>query len=379
MHFDDGRSLWVGRISLGYGPDGKRVRRAVYGRTQAEARGKLDQLRRQHDAGMMPTVGREQTVGSFLPTWLEEVHRHRVRPTTYRRDEWVVRNRLVPAFGRYRLSALTPLQVEALLRQMVESGLTPRTAQHTRAVLRAALNQAARWGLVSRNVAALAQAPASDKKNIAFLNKEQAARLIVAVKGDRLEALLTVALSVGLRQGEALGLTWDAVDLEGGTVAVRQTLQRIDGEYRYLPPKTEKSRRTIPLPSIATQALRRLRAGSIAGALRAGRQWDERSLVFTNLDGEPLYGPHVTRHFQNILGKADLPRLRFHDLRHSCASLLLAQGIPLSTIQEVLGHTSYAFTRDVYAHLSDELKKNAADAIDAALGSWDRPHSRIPD
>lgn len=368
LHLDEKRSVWVGRISLGYGSDGKRLRRTVYGRTQAEARRKLDQLRRSREAGIQLPVGREQILADFLSAWLEEVHRGRVRPTTFERDEWVVKKRLVPAFGRYRLSALTPLHVEGLLRQMVASGLAPRTAQHTRAVLRAALNQAARWGLVQRNVAALAQAPTSDKKDMAFLTKEQALTLLAAMKGDRLEALLTVALSVGLRQGEALGVTWDAVDLDTGTLAVRQTLQRLNGKYIFLPPKTEKSRRTIPLPTLAHNVLRRLRTEAIAETLRSGRQWDEHSLVFRNMDGEPLYGPHVTRHFQEILKRAELPRMRFHDLRHSCASLLLAQGIPLSTIQEVLGHTSYAFTRDVYAHLSDELKKDAANAMDAALG-----------
>jgi len=384
--FDRERKLWVARLSMGYDAKGKRIRRRVYGKTQREAREKLEQLRRSAEQGVSVTSGRAPTLAELLQVWLAEVHKPRVRPTTYRRDEWVALKRLTPALGRHRVSALTPLHVEKLLREMVADGLTPRTAQHTRSVLRAALNQAMRWGLVSRNVAALAEPPAMRRKEVAHLDKAQSLRLLQAVEGDRLEALVTVALGVGLRQGEALGLTWDAVDLEGGTLTIRQTLQRVDGEYVYLPPKTSKSRRTIPLPGIAVQALRRHRTRQLEDRLRRGEKWDDHGLVFTGANGQPLYGPFVTRRFQRILastcqdcsGGADghaaahefrsLPRLRFHDLRHSCASLLLAQGVPLSTIQEVLGHTSYAFTRDVYAHLSEELKRDAATAMDSALG-----------
>lgn len=178
---------------------------------------------------------------------------------------------------------------------------------------------------------------------------------------------MTIALAMGLRQGQALGLTWDAVDVETGSPVVRQTLQRIDGKYQYLPPKTTKSRRTIPLPVLVVQALRRHRTRQLEERLRLGQKWDDRGLVFTGERGQPLYGPNVTRQFQGILEAAGLPHMRFHDLRHSCASLLLAQGVPLSTIQEVLGHSSHAFTRDVYAHLSEELKRDAASAMDVAL------------
>ena len=369
LHLDKARGLWVGRLSLGYDSEGKRIRRSVYAATQREAREKLRQVREAHDAGMRVSAGREPTVAQFLSTWLTDVHLPRVRPTTYRRDSWVVDRRLIPALGRYRLSDLTPLHVENLMRQMTAAGLTPRTAQHTRSVLRAALNQAMRWGLAQRNVAALAEPPPSKRVEVAHLNAEQASQLLRAVDGDRLEGLVTVALAVGLRQGEALGLTWDAIDLDAGSVAVLRTLQRINGVYEYLPPKTTKSRRTIPLPSIAVQALRRHRTRQLEERLRLGQKWNEQDLVFTGATGQPLYGPYITRRFQRILQQAGLPRLRFHDLRHSCASLLLAQGVPLSSIQEVLGHTSYAFTRDVYAHLSEELKKDAATAMDRALGA----------
>lgn len=238
-------------------------------------------------------------------------------------------------------------------------------------------------------MAALAEPPVMVRYEVTYLDAEQAKKLLLHIEGDRLEGLVTVALAVGLRQGEALGLTWDAIDLDTGSLAVRQSLQRIDGEYQYLPPKTTKSRRTIPLPAVVIQALRRHRTHQLEERLRLGKKWDDHGLVFTGETGQPLYGPNVTRRFQRILslicdecgrneaGHADLqdhafrslPRMRFHDLRHSCASLLLAQGVPLSTIQEVLGHSSFAFTRDVYAHLSEELKRDAASAMDVALGT----------
>ena len=388
LHLDKARGLWVGRLSLGYDSEGKRIRRSVYAATQREAREKLQHVREAHDAGMRINAGREPTVAQFLDSWLQDAHKPTVRATTYRRDESAIRVHLAPALGRHRLTTLSPQHIERMMQEKAEAGLKPRSIQQMRAVLRAALQQGIRWGLVTRNVAALTAGPRTERQEIPALDRDSALRIVHAVHSDRLEAVVTVALAVGLRQAEALGLRWDDLDLDARTLRVNQTIQRVDGELVSVPPKTAKSRRTIPLPSFAVLALRGHRTRQLEERLQAGEGWSDAGLVFTGARGQALDGPHVTRRFQRILasvcrlcgaresdhaGAADhdfraLPRMRFHDRRHGAASLMLAQGVPLSTISEILGHSGIRITADTYAHLTDELKRDAANAMDAAFG-----------
>ena len=183
-----------------------------------------------------------------------------------------------------------------------------------------------------------------------------------------LEPLISVALAIGLRQGEALGLRWKDVDLTKRHVRVQHTLQRVGHEYVLTPPKTAQSRRTIALPAFAIDALLAHRDRQAFERQRAVEWGDRFDLVFTTVSGHPLHGPTVTKRFQRLLRAADVAPMRFHDLRHSCASLLLAQGVPLSTIMDTLGHSTITTTRDVYVHLGDELRDEAATAMDVALG-----------
>jgi integrase len=348
----DGR--WAGTITLG--KDGSR--RTYYGKTRAEVAAKLKPAAGDHERGLLPT-GRRQTLGAYLTSWLEDSVQGRVRPKTAEFYAMAVRH-LVAGLGKVDLDKLTPGDVERFLRSK-DGQLAPRSVHHLRAVLRAALNRALRQGLVYRNVAALAAAPKVEGEVARFLNPEEAAAVLRAMKGDRLEALYTVALSLGLRQGEALGLQWDDVDLERRQLHVRQQLQRIGGRSVLVPVKTRQSRRTLPLPLVVISALQEHRR----------RQLDERlvqPMVFCAADGRPLNGTSVTHGFQRRLQAAGLPHLRFHDLRHSCASLLAAQGVPMRLVMEVLGHTTIATTANVYAHVFPESMEEAATAMDRALG-----------
>lgn len=186
--------------------------------------------------------------------------------------------------------------------------------------------------------------------------------MLSAVEGDRLEALYRVALALGLRQGEALGLTWDNVDLEHRRLYVRQQLQRLERQSSLAPLKTKQSRRTLPLPMVAVAALREHRRRQLAEGV-------VQPLVFCRPDGKPLIGTSVTHRFQALIARAGLGHLRFHDLRHSCASFLLAQGVDARIIMEVLGHTTIATTMNVYAHVMPSLMRESADAMDRALGT----------
>lgn len=368
----DGR--WAARVDLGW-QDGRRARKMLYGRTQRQVVEKLRQALQEHRAGTLQ-AGKTPTVGQFLGTWLPAA-KASVRPSTFTFYEFIAREHLIPALGRTRLDHLTPADVEALLARKQAGGLSPRTCSHIRAVLRGALAKAVRWGMLSRNVAALADAPKAERVEYHVLNPEQARVFLDAVRGDRLEALYTVALGLGLRQGEALGLRWQDVDLEHGTLTVRHALQRVKLEPGQparkvlVETKTARSRRTLALPAVVLSGLHEHRARQLEERLLAGSRWVETDLVFCTRNGTAATNTYVTQLFQAHLERAGLPRMRFHELRHSAASLLIAQGAPLRTVMEVLGHSTITLTANVYGHLFDEAHRDAASAMDRALGHSD--------
>lgn len=360
----DGR--WTASVHLGY-EGGRRIRKHFYGRTRRDVQEELTTLLRAQQQGLPLGADERTTVEAFLSRWLQATAAKN-RPGTVTRYEQLVRGHIVPAIGRERLVRLTPDQVQALLDARLAAGLSPRTVHHIRACLRSALNRAMRWGLVSRNAAALTDPPKVPYVEVQPLTPDQARRFIEAVRGDRLEALYVVALATGMRQGELLGLAWDDVDLAGGSLTVRHALQRVGGRYALVEPKTARSRRTIALPSLATVALEEHRSRQAFAQRWAGSKWSNPvGVVFTNLTGGPLDATNVTHRLQAILAAAGLPRQRFHDLRHGAASLLIASGTPMRQVMELLGHSDIRLTMNTYAHVAPAVARDTADRMDAAL------------
>jgi integrase len=199
------------------------------------------------------------------------------------------------------------------------------------------------------------------------LEPEQARAFLEAVRGDRMEALYVLALSTGLRQGELLGLTWSGLDSEAGELRVSQALQRIQGQLQFVAPKTAKSRRSVTLPEVALEALRAHRARQAEDRLFAGSGWHESGLVFTTRRGTPLEPRNATRGFKRFLRRAGLPDMRFHDLRHSFATLLLIQGASPRVVMEMLGHSQIALTMNTYSHVIPAMQREAAAKLDALL------------
>lgn len=317
-----------------------------------------------------PSASEDITLGAFLETWLTEVARVTVRPRTYVSYQYVVRVHLAPGLGDRPLAALSPADVQAFLNAKSSSGLSPRTVGYLRGVLRSALGHAERTDLVTRNVARLARPPRIPRRRVAPLSVEQVRTFLAAIVGDRLEALYLVALGVGLRQGEILGLRWSDVDLEGGTLTVRHALARIDGRLMLVEPKSVTSRRVVPLPAFVRDAL--VVHGQHQAAeplpLRPAPPDPFADLVFVTTHGTPLDGITITRRFQRILAEAGLPRQRFHDLRHACASLLLAQGVPARVVMETLGHSEISLTLNTYSHVMPSVGREAAERMDQLLG-----------
>lgn len=358
----DGR--WMARVDLGW-QDGKRRRKTLYGRTKREVQDKLRETLHRTEKGL-PPIPEHETVGAFLRRWLEIV-RGKVRPRTHKSYEQVVRIHLEPGIGRVRLAKLTPLDVSAWFESRHAAGVGGRTIHYARAVLRAALNQALKWELVSRNVASLTDPPRYRAREIAPLTPEQTRKFLAAVAGHRLEALFTVAVGLGLRLGEALGLPWDAVNLDAGTLAVRQTLERAGKQPRFGEPKSARGRRTITLPRIVAAALRKHRTRQLQERLISGERWNDSGLVFTTEAGAPLDGCNINRTFKAVLRRAGLPAIRYHDLRHTAATLLLAQGVDPRTIMETLGHSQISLTLNTYAHVVPALQRKAAEKMDDIL------------
>jgi integrase len=245
-------------------------------------------------------------------------------------------------------------------------------------VLRTALNEGQRWEVVTRNVAALVRVPKVERHPISPLTPTDARRLIDAAKTDRLGALYSAALALGLRQGEALGLRWPDVDRDAGTIRVEQQLQRVDGVLGLVPLKTTSSRRPLPIPDVIIERLRTHRAQQGAERLAAGSRWVETGLVFTTPTGGGLDGPSVTKSFQRLLKRAELPRCRFHDLRHSCASFLLAQNVAPRVVMEILGQSQIALTMNTYSHVLPGLKVDAAQSMNAILDLQRNPRGNKP-
>jgi integrase len=356
----DGR--WRGATVVTDPSTGRRSRRTVSGPTAAETRRKLDRLR----AVAIPAA--TMLTADWLAAWLPTT-RLRVAPSTYRGYEAVARG-IGAYIGTIPLGSLKPSDVERMTAAMVASGRTAATAGAARKVLRMALRQAIRDGLTSRNAAAESRPPRLVPYQARALTAEEARRLIATTADDELGPLWAVLIATGLRQGEALGLSWPDVDLAAGTLTVRQSLARgWDGRLTLGPPKSDRSRRTIALPAVAREAFERQRARQDAAREAAGTAWQDRDgLAFTDSVGRPLVGRLVTTSLSSALARAGLPAIRCHDLRHTAATLQLAAGVPLAVISRTLGHSSLAITASIYAHVTPELRREAAAAMDKALG-----------
>ena len=365
----DGR--WEGRINLGW-VDGKRVRKSVYAASREEAAQLLSEFSTQRDQGL-PVPHGHDTVADFLMRWLEQV-RPSVRPRTWEMYELYIRKHAIPGLKSLRLSALRPEHVRKLLAAKLKAGASPRSVTHLRTVLHTALQQAVDDKLLAWNpVSSAVKRPAAKDYKYTHLEIAEARAFLEAAKGSRFEAAFTVALSLGLRRGEIMGLRWSDIDLDSQTLRVEQTIAHLHAKvagkagYYVGEPKTKRSRRTLALPDALIPMLRRQRVQQAETRLASGTSWQDRGLVFTNRNGGPVDPGAMHEDFKVVLRRAGLPNMRLHDLRHSAASLLLAQGVALRTIMELLGHSTIALTANTYGHSSREMVADAAAKMDSGL------------
>jgi integrase len=354
--------LWVACVTV----EGRK-RKYVYGKTQKEAIQAKQKLLQEVTRGM-PQFTCEQTAETFLLSWLEDTIKPNLRHKTYEHYRWCVRH-VVSEIGSIQLRKLTPQHIQRLHARKRAEGCSPQSVKHFHRMLGKALNDAVKWGLIERNVASLVTPPRVTRFDMHVLTAEQARQFLTEASGNFLEALFVMAITTGARVGELLGLSWDDVNLQTGKVHIRRALVRQAKKGLVLvEPKTERSRRTIHLTALAIEALKGhlLRQQQLKGFGEPG--WNEYNLVFCNHVGKPFdHSSLIKDYFHPLLAKAGLPLIRFHDLRHTAATLMLQLEVHPKVVQEMLGHSSIGITLDTYSHAIPTMQIGAAGRLSDLL------------
>src|SRR5215218_5165480 len=353
-----------------FAPDGKR--RYVSAKRKGDAERALREAMTDADRGLTFDAS-NQTVGGYMLRWLEDFAKGDLAPRTYHNYKLQIREHIVPAFGTMKLSKLDTPNIQALYSAKLRDGLKPSSVRYIHAVLHRALSKAVELRLIARNPAASADPPKVRHEEITPLDPEQTRTFLEAASWQKYEALYVLSLTCGLRMGESLGLKWSDIDLNAGTLRVSRQLQRMrrdgdkSGTLVFSEPKNS-SRRTIDLPQRAIEALRNHRKTQLEEKLRAN-SYEDQGLVFATSKGTPLDAQNiVNRHFKPLLKSTGLPDKRWHDLRHTCATLLLDRGVHPKLGQHLLGHASITITLDLYSHWIPSMGRHAADGMDEALG-----------
>jgi integrase len=392
-------------------PGNSRKRIRVYGSSRKEALAKLTEKIAASNRGV-PVVTTQGSLAAYLTYWLENVAVHQLRETTHTRYTAVVEQYLIPGLGRKKLAKLAAKDIRIWLNELrtvcqccargIDAGrdpkaqasrrprccsigkccrkrLSPVTLSYIHSVLKSALEHAVREEEIPRNVARNVRTGTPRPRRFNPLTTDEARRFLAATQGHRLVALFELALRTGLRKGELLGLRWEDLDLDGGTATIRRTLQRTrTGGLTNLPTKTISSERRIALPASCVTSLRAHREHQAQEKEKAGSDWQGSGHVFTRPDGHPIEPATLTRRFNALLRNAHLRPIRFHDLRHSTATLLLEQGVELVVIKELLGHAHIGVTATVYAHVRLRLQRDAIDLLGRALHAPTHAHAAAP-
>ncbi len=359
----DGR--WEGRY---YVPtENGTKRKMIYGKTQAEVRDKLTKALSNRIDGMVYD-DENIAVGEYLDAWLKGSVCGTVRRSTYDRDSFLVNNHIKPILGGMKLKKLNSAHVQSFYRDRLDAGLSASTVHKIHDILRRGLAQAVKWHLLPRNVADVVKPPRPVPTEMVALSADDTRRLLEAAGEYRLEALYILAIHTGMRQGEMLALRWQDVDMENAVVSVRRTLTRNGGKVAFGEPKTKKSRRSIRLTPQAVEALRSHLERQLRDMEILGDRYQDQGLVFTTDTGGPINPSNLRqRSFAALLKRAGLRHMRFHDLRHTCATLLLSRGVHPKFVQELLGHATIAITLDTYSHVMPSMGDATAKAMEDAL------------
>lgn len=369
-----GKGTWAIVVDLGRDPNGKRQQKwhTVHGNKKDAERELTRLLHQLHNGDYVEPS--KMTLGEYMQRWLDDYAATNVSAKTFERYAEIVRIHLIPALGRHQLPKLQPLHIQAYYSQALQNGrknggggLSAQTVLHHHRILREALNHAVRWQMLARNPADSVEPPRSARQEMQVIDGAEIDRLLRASEGSRLHLPILLAIATGMRRGEILALRWQDMDLDAGTLAVVRSLEETRTGFNFKEPKTAKGRRVIALPSMAVSALRRHKAEQAQHRLLLGEGYKDQGLVCAEPTGEPILPSAISNGFPKLLSKVELPPIRFHDLRHSHATMLLREGIHPKIVSERLGHATIGITLDVYSHVLPSMQEEAARKLDVAL------------
>lgn len=359
VYFDKKNNRWVGSFTT---EEGKR--KYVYGKTERAAWEKLRAVQYEEKQGRL-AKGPKQTVKDYLNYWLEETHKPTLKTSTYAMYRRHLDNHIIPHLGHIQLKKLTTDQVQSFCSAMSNNRLKPGTVRLLHTILYTALKDAVLGKRLAVNVCEAVKLPRLTPRKVKPLDQEQAQRLIQAAQGNRLECIITLALTTGMRLGEILALRWDDINLEERTLHVRHTVDYIKGHgWVESEPKTENSTRRLQLPQVTIDSLKQHRISQREARLKGGAHWKDQGLVFPNRYGGYFRRMRLYTIFKKLLQEADLPDMHFHDLRHSAATILLSMGVQAKVVQEILGHGNISTTLNIYGHVFPSTHRDAMDDMD---------------
>ena len=354
-------TYWEARYTCGYDPGtGKQIQRSITGKTQKEVSQKLKAATLAIDEGTYTAPSR-MTVGQWMDIWVSE-YLGGVKPRTVDNYKGVVNHRIKPGLGAIKLDALNPHTIQNYYNGLTKEGLAPKTVKNIHGILHKALQQAVSNGYIKTNPADACILPRPIRRELKPLDEDMISAFLRAIQGHQFADLFTVTLFTGMREGEALGLLWDCVDLTKGTLTIDKQLQLIRGsrgQYQMAPTKNSKGR-TISLAPSVVKILRNIKRQQLENRLRYGECWADTGFVFTDELGNHLSASSVYKAFKRVMVEIGSPETRFHDLRHSYAVAAIKSGDDIKTVQENLGHATAAFTLDVYGHITEKMKQDSA-------------------
>ncbi|MFJ2191134.1 tyrosine recombinase XerC [Kitasatospora sp. NPDC087861] len=345
-------------------PDGTWARKFVYGKTWDECDGKRKELVERAKQGIA-TPTKSAKLSEWLPYWLEHFIKPQRKKTTQAKYETHVRLYLVPLLGSKGLESLSPRDVRTFLAKVAKQS-SAATAKESHRVLRSALSAACRDELIVRNVAMLVPPPRVTSREIKPWTLDQTLTFLSAARTDPLYAAFVLAIALGMRRGEIVGLRWSEVDLDHRVLVVREQVQRVRGEL-YADTTKSGKRRPVPLPRICVAALRWHRMRQDEARRTAGDKWEETGYIFTTRTGRPIEPTNLYRSFVRVSKAAEVPAIRLHDTRHGCATLLVACGVPPRVVMEILGHSQIGLTMNVYTHVAQDTQREALGNMDRLL------------
>ena len=369
-----GENTWLVRVYLGR--DSRAGKRRYHNHTvrgtKKDAQKYLNAVLREKDLGTFVEPVKI-TLDQHLDQWLETAAKCRLSEGTFASYEYMLKRYVRPLLGYRKLATLSPLDLQMLYNALQSRGLSARTVRYVHSVLSSALKQAIKWRMLTHNPASAVDVPRHERREMRAFSPEEAGRFLAAASGDRYCVLFAFALTTGMRPEEYLSLQWKDLDLKTGITSVQRTLiwRRKGGGWCFGEPKTPRSRRTIPLPASVVRALATHRRLQAEERLKAGSNYTQHDLVFATSEGGPLMLRNlIRRHFKPILKRAGLPdSIRLYDLRHSCATLLLAAEENPKVVSERLGHASIVLTLDTYSHVLPSMQKAASDKLETMLFS----------